>query len=66
MVGSGDDAAALLVPAGDPAALETAVSRILDDPALAVRLGARAAQRATELPAESDAVDQLAALYVTL
>ncbi|MFG2001090.1 glycosyltransferase family 4 protein [Spirillospora sp. NPDC048911] len=58
--------AALLVPSGDAAALERAVSRILDDPALAVRLGAAAAQRATALPTEADAVDQLAALYLQL
>ncbi|MEU5880452.1 glycosyltransferase family 4 protein [Spirillospora sp. NPDC047279] len=58
--------AALLVPPGDPAALERAVSRVLDDPGLAVRLGAAGAQRATSLPTEADAVDQLAALYLEL
>jgi glycosyltransferase involved in cell wall biosynthesis len=58
--------AALLVAPGDPEALERAVSRILDDPALAVRLGAAAAQRATALPSEADAVDQLTALYLEL
>ena len=57
------DGAGVLVPAGDPAALETAVNRILDDPGLAVRLGAAAAQRAVALPTEADAVDQLARLY---
>ncbi|MBO2450186.1 glycosyltransferase family 4 protein [Actinomadura barringtoniae] len=56
--------AALLVPPGDPEALERAVSRVLDDPALAVRLGAAAAQRATALPSEADAVDQLTTLYL--
>jgi glycosyltransferase involved in cell wall biosynthesis len=55
--------AALLVPPGDAGALEEAVSRVLDDSALAVRLGAAAALRATELPTENDAVDQLLALY---
>ncbi|GAA2159302.1 glycosyltransferase [Actinomadura napierensis] len=55
--------AALLVPSGDADALSRAVGRILDDPALAVRLGAAAAQRAARLPREDDAVDQLAALY---
>ncbi|WP_019633708.1 glycosyltransferase family 4 protein [Actinomadura atramentaria] len=55
--------AALLVPAGDAAALERAVGRVLDDAALAVRLGAAAAARAAELPTEDDAVDQLAAIY---
>ncbi|WP_225994145.1 glycosyltransferase family 4 protein [Actinomadura rudentiformis] len=58
--------AALLVPPGDAQALERAVSRILDDPALAVRLGAAAAQRATALPTEADAVDQLTGLYLEL
>ncbi|MFB4302980.1 glycosyltransferase family 4 protein [Actinomadura sp. NTSP31] len=55
--------AALLVPSGDADALARAVGRILDDPALAVRLGAAAAQRAARLPREDDAVDQLAAVY---
>ncbi|GAA2088673.1 glycosyltransferase [Actinomadura alba] len=55
--------AALLVPAGDTGALEETVGRVLSDPALAVRLGAAAAQRATSLPSEDDAVDQLADLY---
>ncbi|MDL4820327.1 glycosyltransferase [Actinomadura opuntiae] len=55
--------AALLVPPGDADALARAVGRILDDPALAVRLGAAAAQRAAALPGEDDAVDQLAAVY---
>lgn len=58
--------AALLVPPGDPGALERAVSRVLDDPALAVRLGAAAAQRATALPSEVDAVDQLTNIYLEL
>ncbi|WP_425547527.1 glycosyltransferase family 4 protein [Actinomadura vinacea] len=58
--------AALLVPPGDPAALERAVSRVLDDPALAVRLGAAAAEQAMSLPVESDAVDQLAEIYLRL
>ena len=60
------DEAALLVPPRDPEALERAVSRVLDDPALAVRLGAAAAQQATLLPSESDAVDQLAGIYLRL
>lgn len=58
----GDDAA-LLVPPDDAAALQRAVARVLDDPALAVRLGAAAAQQATALPTEADAVDQLAGIY---
>ncbi|MGP4028456.1 glycosyltransferase family 4 protein [Actinomadura sp. 3N407] len=55
--------AALLVPPGDAGALERAVSRVLDDPALAARLGSAAAQRSAMLPGEDDAVDQLADLY---
>jgi glycosyltransferase involved in cell wall biosynthesis len=58
--------AAILVPPGDAEALQAAVGRVLDDPALAVRLGAAAAQRATALPSEEDAVDQLADLYAGL
>ncbi|WP_231336215.1 glycosyltransferase family 4 protein [Actinomadura graeca] len=58
--------AALLVPAGDAGALERAVSRVLDDPALAARLGSAAAQRAALLPGEDDAADQLAGLYLDL
>ncbi|WP_174551002.1 glycosyltransferase family 4 protein [Actinomadura macra] len=58
--------AALLVPAGDVGALERAVSRVLDDPVLAVRLGSAAAQRAALLPGEDDATDQLAGLYLEL
>ncbi|WP_211238438.1 glycosyltransferase family 4 protein [Actinomadura rifamycini] len=55
--------AALLVPPGDAGALERAVSRVLDDPALAARLASAAAARAALLPGEDDAVDQLVRLY---
>ncbi|MFA1537554.1 glycosyltransferase family 4 protein [Actinomadura monticuli] len=55
--------AALLVPPGDGEALERAVSRVLDDPSLAARLGSAAAERAALLPDEADAVDQLASMY---
>ncbi|TMR07555.1 glycosyltransferase family 4 protein [Actinomadura soli] len=58
--------AALLVPPGDADALERAVSRVLDDPALAARLASAAARRSALLPGEDDAVDQLAALYLDL
>jgi glycosyltransferase involved in cell wall biosynthesis len=64
--GDSDDSAGLLIPVGDPAALEAAVSRILDDPALAVRLAAAAAQRAISLPTEDDAMNQLTGLYRNL
>ncbi|RFS84410.1 glycosyltransferase family 1 protein [Actinomadura spongiicola] len=55
--------AALLVPPGDPDALDRAVSRVLDDPALATRLASAAARRSALLPGEDDAVDQLADVY---
>ncbi|SNR85488.1 glycosyltransferase [Actinomadura mexicana] len=58
--------AALLVPANDAEALGRAVSRVLDDPALAARLGSAAARRSALLPGEDDAVDQLAELYLEL
>ncbi|GLZ06767.1 glycosyl transferase [Actinomadura sp. NBRC 104412] len=60
------DDAALLVPPGDAAALERAVNDVLDDPALAARLGAEAARRGADLPTEADAVDQLAGIYLRL
>jgi glycosyltransferase involved in cell wall biosynthesis len=43
-----DGECALLVPPGDPAALGTAIERLLDNPALAARLGDRAGRRARE------------------
>jgi glycosyltransferase involved in cell wall biosynthesis len=55
--------AALLVPVGEPAALEGAVSRVLDDPTLAVRLAGAATRQAMRLPTESEAVEQLAGVY---
>ncbi|GAA4633268.1 glycosyltransferase family 4 protein [Actinoallomurus vinaceus] len=55
--------AALLVPSGDAAALERAVGRVLDEPALAERLAAAAAERASRLPTDEDALDQLASVY---
>ncbi|GGQ35386.1 glycosyltransferase involved in cell wall biosynthesis [Actinomadura coerulea] len=58
--------AALLVPPNDAEALGRAVSRVLDDPALAARLGSAAARRSAMLPGEDDAVDQLAELYLEL
>lgn len=55
--------AAMLVPAGDPKALTEAIGTILEDPGLVVRLAAGAAQRATSLPGETDAVEQLIGVY---
>jgi len=55
--------AALLVPAGDAAALARAVLSVLDDPGRAVALSAAAAVRAAALPGAADAVDSALALY---
>jgi glycosyltransferase involved in cell wall biosynthesis len=62
---TGEDAA-LLVPPGDPAALATAVESVLDDPGLAAKLGAAAAQRAGELPGVAAAVDSVTRRYRSL
>jgi glycosyltransferase involved in cell wall biosynthesis len=58
--------AALLVPPGDAGALRDAVAQVLDDSALAVRLGAAAVRRAAALPTEDAAVQQLLTLYQEL
>ncbi|MBN1977594.1 MAG: glycosyltransferase family 4 protein [Anaerolineae bacterium] len=55
----------LLTPPGDPAALASALLRLLDDPALAARLGAAGRERAEEFGARK-MVDDIAALYETL
>ena len=59
---AGDDAA-LLVPAGDPAALGRAVLRVLDDPDLAQSLTVAAAGRAARLATEADAGAAILGLY---
>jgi glycosyltransferase involved in cell wall biosynthesis len=59
---TGEDAA-LLVPPGDAAALSDAVLAVLDDPALAARLGEAALRRAEALPTEQDALDAALASY---
>lgn len=55
--------AAVLVPPNEPAMLAAAVERLLDDPVAAGVLALAALSRASELPTESDAVDQVAAVY---
>ena len=62
---TGDDGA-VLVPPGDPAALAGAVARLLDDPATAAAQATAARARAATLPAGTDAVDQVAAVYQRL
>jgi glycosyltransferase involved in cell wall biosynthesis len=57
------DEAAVLVPPADPAALEAAVLRVLDDPEFAERLASAASAQARRLPTEDDAIDQLTAVY---
>jgi glycosyltransferase involved in cell wall biosynthesis len=54
---------ALLVPPGDAAALGAAVASVLDDPALAARLGEAALKQAALLPSEQDAIDAALAAY---
>lgn len=55
--------AALLVPPKDPAALASAVLRVLDDADLAARLAAAARVRAGQLPSEPDAVRAVLEVY---
>ncbi len=55
--------AALLVPAGDAAALRGAVRRLLADPALAARLAQASARRGEALPGENEAVDAALRAY---
>jgi glycosyltransferase involved in cell wall biosynthesis len=55
--------AALLVPYGDTRALAEAVSRVLDDPALAARLSARGRARAADWPDEGQVAEQVLAVY---
>jgi glycosyltransferase involved in cell wall biosynthesis len=59
---TGEDAA-LLVPPGDAAALSAAVLSVLDDRALAARLGEAALKRAAALPSEPDAIGATLAAY---
>jgi glycosyltransferase involved in cell wall biosynthesis len=59
---TGDDAA-VLVPADDAAALAAAVRAVLDDPALAARLGQAARARAATFPSQEDALSQAVSVY---
>jgi glycosyltransferase involved in cell wall biosynthesis len=62
LVGDG----AVLVPAGDPAALAGAVCALLADPAAAAALAARAVAVAAGWPDERDTLAQVAAVYAEL
>jgi glycosyltransferase involved in cell wall biosynthesis len=62
---TGEDAA-LLVPAADPGRLASAVRSVLDDQALAAKLGAAAQDRARALPSAADAVDAALGVYARL
>jgi len=55
--------AAVLVPYGDPGALASAVSGVLDDPAEAARLATDGPVQAATWPTEADTLDQLLATY---
>jgi glycosyltransferase involved in cell wall biosynthesis len=59
-------AGALLVPPGDPAALAAAVTAVLDQPALAARLGRAARAQATSFPSAADALAETLAQYARL
>jgi glycosyltransferase involved in cell wall biosynthesis len=59
---TGDDGAVLVAP-GDPVALATAVTQILDDPEAAARLATAARARAALLPTETAAVEQALGVY---
>jgi glycosyltransferase involved in cell wall biosynthesis len=62
---TGGDGAVLVEP-DDPAALAAAVTAVLDDPALAARLGGAARARAASFPAEEDALTAMLARYAHL
>ncbi len=53
----------LLVPPGDPAALRDALSRVLDDPDLARRLGSAAAKRVRHTLSPEDHRDAIVQVY---
>ena len=61
-----DGESGLLVPRHDPAALAAAIERLLDDPALAARLGAAARRRVQTRFAPEASVERLLALYAAV
>jgi len=56
----------LLVPRRDPPALAAAIARLLDEPALAARLGAAARRRVATRFASEASVERLLALYAAV
>jgi glycosyltransferase involved in cell wall biosynthesis len=58
--------AAVLVPAGDPDALDTAVRRLLADPQLRAEYARRGLARADQWPTEEDTLAQVSAVYAEL
>lgn len=60
------DESGLLVPRGDPAALADGLVRLLDDQALAARLGAAARRRAETHFAPDATIERLLALYAAV
>jgi len=61
-----DGDSGLLVPRSDPAALAAAITRLLDDPALATRLGEAARARVATRFSPEASVDRLLALYAAV
>jgi glycosyltransferase involved in cell wall biosynthesis len=57
---------AILVPAEDPAALAAAVANVLDDPAMADRLGETARVRSASFPTQKDSVGDAEKIYARL
>jgi glycosyltransferase involved in cell wall biosynthesis len=61
-----DGETGLLVPRHDPAALAAALERLLDDPALAARLGAAARRRVETRFSPEASLERLVALYTAV
>ena len=66
LVGDADPAPAVLVSAEDPAALATALRRLLDDPAERAALAERARVRAEQWPDAQRTVEDVLAVYLEL